>query len=167
MLSKENNMKNFEIKKDYYNFDSFGKTREESERPNGVNIMDCYLLAGRSYRALGNDQGLFTNRTYEDVAKNATQAYVDNDGIIRWKSNGRTPFGDMLLDFFIQGHIDEVTMVVSAVAQEESNDDFWDNCEIVKFKCPETGESMVRFVPNEEAFVEDNEYNEQLHRSVA
>lgn len=76
-------MKNFEIKKDYYNFDSFGKTREESERPNGVNIMDCYLLAGRSYRALGNDQGLFTNRTYEDVAKNATQAYVDNDGIIR------------------------------------------------------------------------------------
>ena len=34
-------MKNFEIKKDFYSFDGLGKTREESERPNGVNIMDC------------------------------------------------------------------------------------------------------------------------------
>ena len=102
-------MKNFKIEKDYYSFDNFsGKSREECEKPNGVNTMDAYILAGRSYRALGNDQGLFTNRTYEDVAKNATQAYIDNDGIVRWKSNGRTPFGDMLLDFFLQGHIDEV-----------------------------------------------------------
>jgi hypothetical protein len=58
-------------------------------------------------------------------------------------------------------------MVVSAVAQEESNDDFWDNVEVVKFKCPETGESMVRFVPNDEAFVEDDKYIPELHRSVA
>ena len=172
-------MTNFEINRDYYNWDTNGKPRYEA--PNGVSSDDQYMLAGRSYRCLGTGRqvGLFTNsnateadrlsRKYvsyegDSVEGSAKKAFFDGD-IVRWKSNGRVPFGDMLLDFYHLGFITKEQMIVSAVEQERGNEEFWDNMTTERFKCEDTGEWMVRFVPSDKSFDEEVEYTNQ--RSVA
>ena len=179
MLSKEKSMENFEIVRDFYNWDTNGKPRYEA--PNGVSSDDSYVLAGRSHRCLGPGRkvGLFTNSnateadrlsrkfvSYEgdSVEGKAKGAFFDGD-IVRWKSNGRIPFGDMLLDFYLMGYISKEQMIKSAVLQEKGNDEFWANVTKERFKCEDTGEWMIRFVPGENAFQEEVEYTTQ--RSVA
>ena len=181
MLSKELNMENFEINRDYYSFDSKGRVEGSIT---GVSSDDQYVLAGRSYRCLGTgrDVGLFTNSnameadrlakeyvSYEgdSVEGNAKKAFFDGDNIVRWKSNGRIPFGDMLLDFYHLGFISKDQMIRSAVLQEQGNDNFWKDVEVVRYKCPETGERMVRFVPGDDAFSNEVEYDVDFHREVA
>ena len=173
-------MTNFEINRDYYRaFDL--KKEPRFEAPNGVSSDDQYMLAGRSYRCLGTGRqvGLFTNsnateadrlsRKYvsyegDSVEGSAKKAFFDGD-IVRWKSNGRVPFGDMLLDFYHLGFITKEQMIVSAVEQERGNEEFWDNVTTERFKCEDTGEWMVRFVPSDKSFDEEVEYTNQ--RSVA
>ena len=173
-------MENFEINRDYYRaFDL--KKEPRFEAPNGVSSDDQYMLAGRSYRCLGTGRevGLFTNSnateadrlskkyvSYEgdSVEGRAKQAFIEDD-IIRWKSNGRIPFGDMLLDFYHLGYITKDQMIKSAIEHEKGNEEFWDNMTVKKFTCPDTGEKMVRFVPSEDSFDEEVEYTNQ--RSVA
>ena len=179
MLSKEKSMENFEIIRDYYNWDTNGKPRYEA--PNGVSSDDSYMLAGRSYRCLGpgREAGLFTNSnateadrlsrkfpSYEgdSVEGSAKKAFFDGN-IVRWKSNGRTPFGDMLLDFYHCGYITKEQMIETAIEQERGNEEFWDNVTTERFKCEDTGEWMVRFVPSDKSFDEEVEYTNQ--RSVA
>ena len=173
-------MENFEIVKDYYSFDKFGE-QERHEAPNGVSSDDQYMLAGRSYRCLGSGRevGLFTNSnateadrllrkfvSYEgdSVEGSAKKAFFDGD-IVRWKSNGRIPFGDMLIDFYHCGYITKDQMIKSAILHEKGNDEFWSNVTTKRFKCEDTGEWMVRFVPSEDAFKEEVQYTDQ--RSVA
>lgn len=177
MLSKEKSMENFEIVKDYYNWED--KPRREAA--NGVSPDDQYTLAGRSYRAIpyGAEVGLFTNKnateadrlsrkypSYEgdSIEGSAKKAFFDGD-IVRWKSNGRVPFGDMLLDFYLCGYITKDQMIKSAVLQEKGNDEFWANVTKEKYYDAEEGEWMIRFVPGENAFQEEVEYTNQ--RSVA
>ena len=173
-------MENFEINRDYYRaFDL--KKEPRFEAPNGVSSDDQYMLAGRSYRCLGTGRqvGLFTNsnateadrlsRKYvsyegDSVEGSAKKAFFDGD-IVRWKSNGRVPFGDMLLDFYHLGFITKEQMIVSAVEQERGNEEFWDNMTTERFKCEDTGEWMVRFVPSDKSFDEEVKYTNQ--RSVA
>ena len=173
-------MENFEINRDYYRaFDL--KKEPRFEAPNGVSSDDQYMLAGRSYRCLGTGRqvGLFTNsnateadrlsRKYvsyegDSVEGSAKKAFFDGD-IVRWKSNGRVPFGDMLLDFYHLGFITKEQMIVSAVEQERGNEEFWDNMTTKRFKCEDTGEWMVRFVPSDKSFDEEVQYTNQ--RSVA
>jgi len=170
-------MENFEIVKDYYNWED--KPRREAA--NGVSPDDQYTLAGRSYRAIpyGAEVGLFTNKfateadrlsakyvSYEgdSIEGRAKDAFFDGD-IVRWKSNGRVPFGDMLLDFYLCGYITKDQMIKSAVLQEKGNDEFWANVTKEKYYDAEEGEWMIRFVPGENAFQEEVEYTNQ--RSVA
>ena len=56
-------------------------------------------------------------------------------------------------------------MIKSAVLQEKGNDEFWANVTKKRFKCEDTGEWMIRFVPGKNAFQEEVEYTTQ--RSVA
>ena len=171
-------MENFEIVKDFYSFDS---NKERYEAPNGVSSRDMYKLAGRSYRCLGSGVkvGLFTNRnateadrlsaeyvSYEgdSVEGRAKEAFFDGD-IVRWKSNGRIPFGDMLLDFYHLGYITKDQMIKSAILQEKGNSEFWANMTTKKYKCEDTGEDMIRFIPGKDAFKEEVAYTNQ--RSVA
>ena len=81
------------------------------------------------------------------------------------KSNGRVPFGDMLLDCYHLGFITKEQMILSAVEQERGNEEFWDNVTTERFKCKDTGEWMVRFVPSDKSFDEEVQYTNQ--RSVA
>ena len=170
-------MENFEIVKDYYNWEE----NPRREAANGVSPDDQYTLAGRSYRAIpyGAEVGLFTNKnateadrlsakfpSYEgdSVEGSAKKAFFDGD-IVRWKSNGRIPFGDMLLDFYHCGYITKDQMIESAILQEKGNEDFWDNMTTKRYVDEETGQHMVRFVPGESSFKEEVEYTNQ--RSVA
>ena len=173
-------MENFEINKGYYReFDL--KKEPRFEAPNGVSSDDQYMLAGRSYRCLGTGKelGLFTNSnateadrlsrkfvSYEgdSIEGNAKRAFFDGD-IVRWKSNGRVPFGDMLLDFYHCGYITKEQMIVSAVEQERGNEEFWDNMKTEKYWNAEEGEWMVRFIPSDKSFDEEVKYTNQ--RSVA
>lgn len=172
-------MENFEIVRDYYNWDTNGKPRYEA--PNGVSSDDQYMLAGRSYRCLGTGRevGLFTNSnateadrlskkyvSYEgdSVEGRAKDAFFDGD-IVRWKSNGRIPFGDMLLDFYHVGYITKDQMIKSAILQEKGNSEFWANMTMKKFKCEDTGEDLIRMIPGKDAFKEEVAYTDQ--RSVA
>ena len=173
-------MENFEIIRDYYRqFDL--KKEDRYEAPNGVSADDSYVLAGRSHRCLGpgRELGLFTNSnateadrlsrkfvSYEgdSIEGNAKRAFFDGD-IVRWKSNGRIPFGDMLLDFYHCGHITKDQMIKSAILQEKGNEDFWDNMTTERYVDEDTGEHMVRFVPGESSFQEEVKYTNQ--RSVA
>ena len=173
-------MENFEINKGYYRqFDL--KKEPRTEAANGVSADDQYMLAGRSYRCLGpgRELGLFTNSnateadrlsrkfvSYEgdSIEGNAKKAFFDGD-IVRWKSNGRIPFGDMLLDFYHLGYITKDQMIKSAILHEKGNEEFWDNVTTERFKCEDTGEWMVRFVPSDKSFDEEVEYVDQ--RSVA
>ena len=174
-------MENFEINRDYYSFDSKGRVEGSIT---GVSSDDQYMLAGRSYRCLGTGRnvGLFTNcnamesdrlarefPSYEgdSVEGNAKNAFFDGDNIVRWKSNGRIPFGDMLLDFYHLGFISKDQMIRSAVLQEQGNDNFWKDVEVVRYKCPETGERMVRFVPGDDAFSNEVDYDVDFHKEVA
>ena len=172
-------MENFEIVRDFYKWDSDDKPRREAA--NGVSPDDQYNLAGRSYRCLGTgiEAGLFTNSnateadrlskkfpSYEgdSVEGRAKGAFFDGD-IVRWKSNGRIPFGDMLIDFYHCGYITKDQMIKSAILHEKGNDEFWSNVTTKRFKCEDTGEWMVRFVPSDKSFDEEVEYTNQ--RSVA
>ena len=172
-------MKNFEIKNNYYNWDTNGKPRYEA--PNGVSSDDSYVLAGRSHRCLGpgREVGLFTNSnateadrlskkypSYEgdSVEGRAKQAFFDGD-IVRWKSNGRTPFGEMLLDFYHCGYITKDQMIKTAIDQENSNDDFWSTVTRERYYDESEGEWMIRLVPSEDSWKEEVQYTDQ--RSVA
>ena len=173
-------MENFEINRDYYRaFDLVEKPRREAA--NGVSPDDQYVLAGRSYRCLGTgvEAGLFTNSnateadrlsrkfpSYEgdSIEGNAKKAFFDGD-LVRWKSNGRIPFGDMLLDFYLCGYITKDQMIKSAIEHERGNDEFWSNMTTKRFKCEDTGVWMVRFVPSDKSFDEEVKYTNQ--RSVA
>ena len=173
-------MENFEINRDYYRaFDLVEKPRREAS--NGVSPDDQYMLAGRSYRCLGTgvEAGLFTNSnateadrlsrkfpSYEgdSIEGSAKKAFIEDD-IIRWKSNGRIPFGDMLLDFYHCGYITKDQLIKSAIEHERGNEEFWDNVTTERFKCEDTGEWMVRFVPSDDSFDEEVEYTNQ--KSVA
>ena len=173
-------MKNFEIIKGYYR--QFNLKKEpRTEAPNGVSPDDQYNLAGRSYRCLGSGRevGLFANSnatetdrlsakyvSYEgdSVEGRAKKAFFDGD-IVRWKSNGRIPFGDMLLDFYHVGYITKDQMIKSAILQEEGNSEFWANMTMKKFKCEDTGEDLIRMIPGKDAFKEEVAYTNQ--RSVA
>ena len=146
-------MENFEINRDYYRqFDL--KKEDRYEAPNGVSADDSYVLAGRSHRCLGpgRERGLFTNRnateadrlsrkfpSYEgdSVEGSAKKAFIEDD-IVRWKSNGRVPFGDMLLDFYLCGYISKDQMIKSAILQEKGNDEFWANVTKEKNKQTQT-----------------------------
>ena len=172
-------MTNFEINRDYYNWDTNGKPRYEA--PNGVSSDDSYVLAGRSHRCLGpgREVGLFTNSnateadrlskkypSYEgdSVEGRAKQAFFDGD-IVRWKSNGRTPFGEMLLDFYHCGYITKDQMIKTAIDQENSNDDFWSTVTRERYYDESEGEWMIRLVPSEDSWKEEVQYTDQ--RSVA
>ena len=71
----------------------------------------------------------------------------------------------MLLDFYHCGHITKEQMIKSAILQEKGNDEFWANMSTKRYKCQDTGEWMVKFIPGENAFQEEVEYTDQ--KSVA
>jgi hypothetical protein len=54
-------------------------------------------------------------------------AYIDDDHIVRWRSNDQIPFQDMLADFRAMGFIDEDAQLGSSLLREREDEEFWTN----------------------------------------
>ena len=54
-------------------------------------------------------------------------AYIDDDHIVRWRSNHQIPFQDMLADFRAMGFIDEDAQLGSSLLREKEDEEFWAN----------------------------------------
>ncbi len=61
-------------------------------------------------------------------------AYIDNDHIVRWRSNEQIPFQDMLADFRHMGWIDEDAQLGSSLLREKLDEEFWATHDINKPK---------------------------------
>ena len=61
-------------------------------------------------------------------------AYIDNDHIVRWRSNDQIPFQDMLADFRSMGWIDEDAQLGSSLLREKQDEEFWATHDITKTK---------------------------------
>lgn len=61
-------------------------------------------------------------------------AYIDNDHIVRWRSNDQIPFQDMLADFRSMGWIDEDAQLGSSLLREKEDEEFWATHDITKTK---------------------------------
>ena len=58
----------------------------------------------------------FTGYDADKLAKNFADAYVA-DGVVRWKSNDRVPFEDMITDFVEAGFINSESIELSKEAR--------------------------------------------------
>jgi len=54
-------------------------------------------------------------------------AYIDDNHIVRWRSNHQIPFQDMLADFRALGLIDEDAQLGSSLLREREDEEFWAN----------------------------------------
>lgn len=61
-------------------------------------------------------------------------AYIDDDHIVRWRSNDQIPFQDMLADFRAMGFIDEDAQLGSSLLREREDEEFWATHDITKTK---------------------------------
>ena len=82
-------------------------------------------VAGRRYERW-SVTGTFST-TDDAVNKYAKDFYVAPGDIVRWKSNNRIPFGDMLLDFCEALMITPRQLRVSSELREEETEKFWED----------------------------------------
>ena len=59
-------------------------------------------------------------------------AYIDDNHIVRWRSNNQIPFQDMLADFRALGLIDEDAQLGSSLLREREDEEFWATHDITK-----------------------------------
>jgi len=65
----------------------------------------------------------FTGYDAEKLAENFDNAYLDN-GVVRWKSNDRVPFEDMITDFAEAGFISSESIELSKEARSTETSAF-------------------------------------------
>ena len=66
-----------------------------------------------------------TGYTEKVLMEQFMDAYIDNDHIVRWRSNDQIPFQDMLADFRALGLIDEDAQLGSSLLREREVEEFW------------------------------------------
>ena len=103
----------------------YGKTVHSYEpQLAGVNEI---RIAGRDYKRQSEffDNQFSTTQNSVEFAKNGGGFYVDQDDIVRWHSNGRAPFGDMLLDLHEAGLITLNQVEQTCTSREIRTEEFW------------------------------------------
>ena len=103
----------------------YGKTVHSYEpQLTGVNEI---RIAGRDYKRQSEffDNQFSTTQNSVEFAKNGGGFYVDQDDIVRWHSNGRAPFGDMLLDLHEAGLITLNQVEQTCTYTEIRTEEFW------------------------------------------
>ena len=66
-----------------------------------------------------------TGYTDKQLMTQFMDAYIDDDHIVRWRSNDQIPFQDMLADFRAMGLIDENAQLGSSLLREKQDEEFW------------------------------------------
>ena len=83
-------------------------------------------IAGREYKRQSeffDNQWSTTQNSVEFAAK--AGIHVDQDDIVRWDSNNREPFGDMLLDLHEAGFITLSQVENTCASKEIKTEQFW------------------------------------------
>ena len=65
----------------------------------------------------------FTGYDADKLAENFANAYVA-DGVVRWKSNDRVPFEDMVTDFVEAGFVEKSAIALSEIARQADTSAF-------------------------------------------
>ena len=66
----------------------------------------------------------FTGYDADKLAENFANAYVDSNGVVRWKSNDRVPFEDMVTDFAEAGFVGKSAITLSELARQADTSAF-------------------------------------------
>ena len=66
-----------------------------------------------------------TGYTEKVIMEQFMAAYIDDNHIVRWRSNDQIPFQDMLADFRSLGLIDEDAQLGSSLLREREDEEFW------------------------------------------
>ena len=83
-------------------------------------------IAGREYKIQSecfDNQWSTTSNSVEFAAK--AGIHVDQDDIVRWDSNNREPFGEMLLDLHEAGIITLNQVEQTCTSKEIKTEEFW------------------------------------------
>ena len=83
-------------------------------------------IAGREYKRQSeffDNQWSTTSNSVEFAGK--AGIHVDQDDIVRWDSNNREPFGDMLLDLHEAGLITLNQVEQTCTSKEIKTEEFW------------------------------------------
>ena len=83
-------------------------------------------IAGREYKRQSeffDNQWSTSSNSVEFAAK--AGIHVDQDDIVRWDSNNREPFGDMLLDLHEAGIITLNQVEQTCTSKEIKTEEFW------------------------------------------
>ena len=85
-------------------------------------------IAGREYKRQSDffDNQWSTTQNSVDFATKGGGFYIDDESIVRWHSNGRPPFGDMLLDLHEAGFITLNQVEQTCTYTEIRTEEFWD-----------------------------------------
>ena len=88
---------------------------------------DNVECSGRSYKRWGYTGTFNTTADVLDADGffGKHDWYIDSNNIVRWSSNDRIPFGDVLLDFCEAGLISKGALRVSNNERERETDEFW------------------------------------------
>ena len=73
-----------------------------------------------------------TGYTEKVLMEQFMAAYIDDNHIVRWRSNDQIPFQDMLADFRALGLIDEDAQLGSSLLREREDEEFWATNDITK-----------------------------------
>jgi len=73
-----------------------------------------------------------TGYTEKVIMEQFMAAYIDDNHIVRWRSNDQIPFQDMLADFRALGLIDEDAQLGSSLLREREDEEFWATNDITK-----------------------------------
>ncbi len=92
-------------------------------------FQDKVVCSGRSYSRWGVTGTFNTTADVKDPEGffGSHDWYVDENDIVRWKSNDRIPFGDVLLDFCEALIITPKQLKASNDEREDENEKFWEN----------------------------------------
>tara|TARA_R100000152_G_C6764511_1_gene189138 strand:- start:733 stop:1059 length:327 start_codon:yes stop_codon:yes gene_type:complete len=90
---------------------------------------DNVECSGRSYKRWGYTGTFNTTADVLDADGffGKHDWYIDNTNIVRWNSNDRIPFGDVLLDFCEAGLISQLNLDASNDQREKETDEFWED----------------------------------------
>jgi len=95
-------------------------------------FQDKLVCSGRSYSRWGLTGTFNTTADVKDPEGffGKSDWYVDENDIVRWNSNDRIPFGDVLLDFCEALMITPKQLKASNEEREAETDEFWKNFKV-------------------------------------
>jgi len=106
----------------------------------GRSTFNTITICGTEYTRQGEFWNYSWSTTQDAVAMYKDEFYIDENDIVRWNSNDREPFGDMLLDFEEAGLIKLKHVFRTCESRDKATEAFWATHDISEFITKRAGE---------------------------